>query len=226
MRARLPKRVAEPANLLFAMSTRDHATAAREGDRDTDWPAPTGVVIRGVPWAIYDALVQTEEENPGMRMTYREGWLEIMSPAGRHETTKKMLARLLEAYAEERDLELNAFGSTTFRSAEAARGLEPDECYLLRPAPDLDPPRPDLAIEVAITSWKLDRLDVYAGLGVPEVWLWRKGRIEVLVLESSTYVVRDRSALLPDLDLELLVSFATRTDHVRAVKDYRAALRR
>lgn len=47
----------------------------------------------------------------------------------------------------------------------------------------------------------------------------------MLVLEGAAYIVRDRSALLPDLDLDLLVSFATRPDHVRAVKDYRAALR-
>lgn len=207
------------------MSTRDHATAAREGDRDPEWPAPSGVVLR-VGWAIYDALVQAEEDNPALRMTYREGWLEIISPAGRHESVKTMLARLLEAYAEEHDLELNGFGSTTFRSVEAARGLEPDECYLLRQVTDLDPPRPDLAIEVASSSWKLDRLDVYAGLDVPEVWLWRRGCLEVHVLEGKAYLVRERSAMLPDLDLDLLVSFATRSDHVRAVKEYRAALRR
>lgn len=213
------------SKLVSLMPTHDHATAAREGDRDPQWPAPSGVVLR-VGWAVYEALVQAEEDNPGLRMTYREGWLEIMSPAGRHESVKKMLARLLEAYAEERDLELNGFGSTTFRNAEAERGLEPDECYLLRAVSELDPPRPDLAIEVAISSWKIDRLDVYAGLGVPEVWLWRHGRLEVHVLGGKEYAVRERSALLPDLDLALLVSFATRSDHVRAVKEYRAALSR
>jgi Uma2 family endonuclease len=208
------------------MMTRDHSTAAREGDGDAAWPAASGVVIRGVAWSTYEALLQTEEDNPGLRMTYREGWLEIMSPAGRHESVKKMLARLLEAYAEERDLELNAFGSTTFRSSATARGLEPDECYVLRAVPDMNPTRPDLAIEVAITSWKLDRLDVYAGLGVPEVWLWRNGRLEVLVLDGAGYVARARSGLLPEIELDVVASFATRSDQVRAVKEYRALLRR
>lgn len=184
------------------------------------------MLLRGVAWSTYEALLEAEEDNPGLRMTYREGWLEIMSPAGRHESIKKVLARLLEAYAEERDLELNGFGSTTFRSSEAGRGLEPDECYVLHPVSDVEPTRPDLAIEVAFTSWKLDRLDVYAGLRVPEVWLWRRGQLEVLVLQGEAYVASTSSSLLPDLDLELFVSFATRKDQVRAVKEYRALLRR
>ena len=32
---------------------------------------------------------------------------------------------------------------------------------------------PDIAIEVVVTSGLVDKMAVYAGLGVPEVWLWR-----------------------------------------------------
>lgn len=39
------------------------------------------------------------------------------------------------------------------------------------------PPKqgPDLAIEVIITSSGIDRLDLYQGLGVREVWFWQAG---------------------------------------------------
>lgn len=37
-----------------------------------------------------------------MRVTYLEGQLEIMSPSRSHEMLKKLIARLLEAYAEEK----------------------------------------------------------------------------------------------------------------------------
>jgi len=160
-------------------------------------------------------------------MTYNEGTLEIMSPSNRHEYVKKMIARLVEAFSEERDLVFNGFGSATFKNAERGRGLEPDECYVLSTHDALDPVRPDLAIEVQHTSWKTDRLAVYAGLGVPEVWRWRQGTIEVHVLrEGGLYELRDRSELLPDLDLDLVARFAVRTDQVRAVKEFRALVRR
>jgi hypothetical protein len=55
---------------------------------------------------------------------------------------------------------------------------------------------------------------VWSGLGVPEVWLWRQGRLEVYLLEVNEYVQAERSRLLPDL--ELLVSFLTRARRRRS----------
>lgn len=179
------------------------------------------VLLHGVSWDVY---VQLGEDNPGLRLTYLAGELEIMSPSDHHELDKTMLARLLEAYAEERDIELNGFGNTTYRKRAKRRGLEPDECYVLRPIQGRLPSRPDLAIEVVLTSWRIDKLEVYRGLGVPEVWVWQRGHIEVHVLAGTRYETRRRSVLLPDLDLELLASFVGRRDQVRAVKEYRRAL--
>jgi hypothetical protein len=39
------------------------------------------------------------------------------------------------------------------------------------------PSLPDVAIEVIWTRGGLDKLDVYRGLGVPEVWTWQEGRL-------------------------------------------------
>ena len=179
------------------------------------------VLLHGVPWDVY---VQLGEDNPGVRLTYLAGELEVMSPSDHHELDKTMLARLLEAYADVRDLELNGFGNTTFRKRAKKRGLEPDECYVLRQLQADSPSRPDLAIEVVLTSWRLDKLEVYRGLGVPEVWVWRGERLEVHVLAGERYERRERSALLPELDLALLATFVRRRDQVRAVKEYRRAL--
>lgn len=199
------------------------ASTARD---EASWGAPESVVLRDIPWALYEALLIAAGDDPAVRMTYCEGTLEIMSPANRHEHVKKMIARLVEAFAEEHDFVFNGYGSATFKNQQRNRGLEPDECYVLSADDDGDPGRPDLAIEVQHTSWKTDRLAVYAGLGVPEVWHWHRGRIEVLVLTGASYESQERSTLLPDLDLDLVVRFAVRTDQVRAVKEFRALVRR
>ena len=61
------------------------------------------------------------------------------------------------------------------------RGLEPDECFYLehelqmRGKRDFDlsvDPPPDLAIEVDISRSSLNKLSIYADLGVPELWLY------------------------------------------------------
>ena len=199
--------------------------AAEHGQRSAP-PAEARVVLRGVPWKVYEALVEAAVQKSGARMSYRKGDLEIMTPSPRHERRKSLVGRLLEAYAEEFDLVLNAYGSATFRNEASELGVEPDECYVLREVADEETlPAPDLVIEIVETSWRIDKLDIYCGLRVSEVWVLKSEAPEIHVLRGSDYVVSARSHLLPELDVELLTSFCGRSDQVRAVKEYRAQLR-
>ena len=182
------------------------------------------MLILDVPWSTYVILRDSlDEQRSKLRLTYCEGALELMSPSDDHEESKKLLARLVEAYGDELDLDLMGRGSTTFRKEAKKRGLEPDECYTLGRKGEL----PDLAIEVVYSRPKLDKLDVYRGLGVPEVWMWEDGRLRVFVLADDRYDERAKSALFPELDLALFASFV-RLDESQAklVKAFRAAVRR
>jgi Uma2 family endonuclease len=180
-------------------------------------------LLRGVPWTAYVAL-RDAVDHAGVRMTYLAGALELMSPSELHEETKSILGRLLEVWAEEHDVDLRAFGSATFRREARERGLEPDECYTLGPKePD---GAPHLAIEVVVESPLLDKLAVYAGLGVREVWTWRdeERRIVVRVLVAGRYEGRERSELLPGVDLSVLASFVRPGEsHTALARAYRAA---
>jgi hypothetical protein len=67
--------------------------------------APAGeqrFVLHGVDWRTYCVLRELLD-SPGLRMTYLEGALELMSPSLRHEAFKKMIARLIEVFALERE---------------------------------------------------------------------------------------------------------------------------
>ena len=187
------------------------------------------VVLSGISWALYETILDAVGDSAGPRMHYLEGMLEIMSPSGDHETVKKGLARLVEAYAEELDLDLRGFGSTTFRKRAKKRGAEPDECYVMGERPFhpggslID--RPDFAIEIAISGDGLDKLSIYEGLGVPELWIVQRGEIHVHRLGPSGYRRAARSKLLPRLDLALIMRLAMEPNQTRAVKAFRATLR-
>jgi Uma2 family endonuclease len=129
----------------------------------------------------------------------------------------------VEPYADERRIVLLAFGSETFRKEAAERGLEPDECYCVGDEKDL----PDVALEVITTSGGVDKLAVYQGLGVPEVWFWVDPRIQVYCLEAGEYQPRERSCFLPDLDLHRLaeiVAATPRAEQAEAVWRFRQTL--
>jgi len=184
-------------------------------------PGEQRLTLHGVTWEQYETLRATLDHIPGLRMTYLEGVLEIMSPSLDHEGIKTSLARLLEIYALERNVALNGYGSTTFRKRAKERGVEPDECYCVGPIKEV----PDIAIEVVLSSGGIDKLEVYRGLDVPEVWFWEEGRLAVFQLGLDGYQAARRSRFLPDLDREQLLAFVRPDDQTDAVRAYRDALR-
>ena len=103
-----------------------------------------------------------------------------MIPGPLHEIYKSLLARLIETVTMELELPCRSLGSTHWDRPEAERGLEPDECYFLTAAKvaatrhrskDVsDYPPPDLAIEIDMSRSEVDRAEIYATIGVPEVW--------------------------------------------------------
>jgi Uma2 family endonuclease len=54
------------------------------------------VVLSGVTWQQYETLLATLGDDPGLRLIYLEGTLEIFMPSSEHELLKKVLARRLE----------------------------------------------------------------------------------------------------------------------------------
>lgn len=160
-------------------------------------------IIYGVSWQQYEALLQIlGDDFPGLRMTYLEGSLELISPSRRHEFNKTVIGSLVEAYLQETRTRYYPLGSTTFPREAQARGAEPDECYCLKSEKSI----PDIAIEVVVTTGGIDKLEVYKGLEVPEVWFWENNQFTLYRLQNQEYEVISRREFLPKLDLNLLAS--------------------
>jgi Uma2 family endonuclease len=120
---------------------------------------------------------------------------------------------------------LVGYGSTTFRSEAKQRGVEPDECWRVGSLMK-DGEIPDIVLEVIYASPILDKLHVYDGLEVPEVWLWKDGAFELYRRRSQGGYDRvDRSGLLPRLDFALVGRFVTREDQDVALREFADAVR-
>jgi Uma2 family endonuclease len=174
-------------------------------------PAANGpAVLSGVRWQTYESLL-ADVDNRRFRLTYDRGNLEIMAPQFRHESYADALGVLVKALAAAAKVRVKSAWSTTFRWEDLERGLEPDRCFYIRNLPavlgkleiDLaDDPPPDLAIEIDIMSSCLDRLAIYAALGVPEVWRFDGEQFEVLLRRDATGFDRaDASPTFPSLPI-------------------------
>lgn len=173
-------------------------------------------LLNGIRWETYQALALDLAENPSKKLTYNQGILEIMTPLPEHELNKRFLGRIVETTTEVLGLEVYSLGSTTWSREDLQRGIEPDECYYITNEAiirgklnfdlNIDPP-PDLALEVDITSSSLDRLSIYASLGIGEVWRFDGKNLFIYVLQNSAYQLQTRSSVLSILSKEDILRF-------------------
>ncbi|MGB7056597.1 MAG: Uma2 family endonuclease, partial [Geitlerinemataceae cyanobacterium] len=177
---------------------------------------PNITILQGIHWNTYQNLVRDLESQPGTRLTYDRGTLEIMKPLPPHETFKKLLGRFIEVTTEELEIEIRSLGSTTWSREDLQRGLEPDECYyiqnefVVRGKDEIDltiEPPPDLAIEVDSTSSSMNRMGIYAALGVPEVWRFDREILTILSLVEGEYQLCQVSLALPMFNDAVLMNF-------------------
>jgi len=206
--------------------TRDNLEAMDAARRFDDSEHDQRVLLHGQSWHAYETLLALRGKAAGLRMYYLDGEIELVSTSREHESRKTTLARLLETWALEVDVDLNGFGSWTLKQEVREAGAEPDECYILGPPAAKDVP--DLVIEI---EWSralgLPKHEIYRRLGVRELWtLPASGPLLVRVLEKGRWVTRAASRALPALDIAWLVSFLRIEPQSKAVRALAQALRK
>lgn len=195
--------------------------------------SPDRVILQNISWQTYRSLVDDFEQEPALRLTYDLGTLEIRMPLDPHETFKKLLGRLIEAATEELGLEICSLGSRTCDREDLAKGLEPDQGYYIqheaevRGVAQIDLahyPPPDLALEIDITSSSLNRMTIYAALGIPELWRFDGTHLQIYVLQGENYVLSPASVALAPIsasDLENFLRLQSTTGENRLIRQFR-----
>ena len=178
------------------------------------------LTLKGVSWSQFESLEAAFESVGGIKFAYLYGILEIMTFSPEHEERKGTIRALLEAYLREKSIRFYVKGSPNLGSKELGARKEPDESYNLQTKKAI----PDLAIAVIFTSGGIDKLQLYKRLGIPEVWFWEDGVLSIYYLRED-YEQVDRSELLPELDIALLVRYVTYFDQYDAVTEFIKALR-
>ncbi len=193
--------------------------------------------LSDIDWSSYKAIANAIGERH-VRLTYDRGNLEFMTISYEHERWNELLGQFIVVLTEELDMPRQSAGSTTFDREDLARAVEPDRCYYLANAPlmrdkeqidlTIDPP-PDLALEIEISRSLLNRLGIYAAMGVPEVWRFDGDELQVLLLaEAGRYVESDRSRAFPFLLLSEVLRFLRQrstVDETTLVRSFRQWVR-
>jgi Uma2 family endonuclease len=85
-------------------------------------------------------------------------------------------------------------------------------------------PAPDLVIEIDVTSSSQNRLQVYADLGVAEVWVYNGESLVIQQLQHGTYITSPTSQFfinIPISEIAIFLQQAETLDYLELVKAFR-----
>jgi len=182
-------------------------------------PADTVITFHGVSWEEYEELLHQVGEASWLRISYDSGALTVMTVSSEHERYTRFFESLITVLRLRQSINVMSFGSATMRKRNKSKGNEPDACFYVQTAAVLgnrmhidfavDPP-PDIVVEIDVHHDSLSKLNIYAGLEVPEVWRYDGEQLTILHLEGDRYVAEEGSRALPILTGRLLTEFLTR----------------
>lgn len=213
------------------MATVASSPAAAAGQR---------VILHDVRWQTYESLLADHMDRRVPRFTYDRGALEIVSPSAEHEEDAETLKLLVTLVAAALSIRIRRLGSTTYRREELQRGFESDGSFYVQNEPRLrgrreidltiDPP-PALVIEVDVSHSSLDKLGLFAAMGVQEVWRCDGQRVIILTRAGDAYRESTASLAIPPVTNAVLTQFLSKsrtadsTDGLAAVNDWARAQR-
>jgi Uma2 family endonuclease len=177
-------------------------------------PRRDRVTLSFVSWRDYRHFLRLFSERSAWRLTYDRGILEILAPRENFLSRRPLLSRCIYVLTEELNLPMCGGGATSLYRRKIRRGLDPDECFWfaneheVRGKGDLDlevDMPPDLCIETTGKASRMNRMAIYAALGVPEVWQFDEETLSFQVLAGKRYENADFSSVLPLLTPAVLL---------------------
>src|SRR5437867_3143699 len=122
-------------------------------------PEDASVTFRDVTWDEYEELLEQVGEAPGLRISYDNGSLQVMTISAEHEKYAQFINSLIAGIRLRLRMNILAFGSATMRKRKRRKGNEPDACFYVQSASlignrvqldfESDPP-PDIAVEIDV----------------------------------------------------------------------------
>jgi Uma2 family endonuclease len=178
------------------------------------------ILIDELSWREFKVVEQLLLR-PGVRLSFLDGVLEIRRiPGEKYETIKERIGSLLDLYLLQMGIDYQPTGSMTLESPSGLVKREADKSYKLEPNREF----PDLAVEVVVTSGGINKLEAYKRLQIPEVGFWENGALRMYSLGADGYAEVDRSFVLPDLDIVLLVRCINIENHLQAMREFKQTI--
>ncbi|AFY50071.1 hypothetical protein Nos7524_4312 [Nostoc sp. PCC 7524] len=200
-------------------------------------PAETRSLLHNISWQTFKTMLIEMGTERSYRLAYENGTVEIMTPLMPHENSNRLIEVFIGVLCEEFGLEIKRSGSLTLTRDDLERGAEPDSSYyiqnegLVRKKENIDlatDPPPDLVLEIEYSRPAIDKLKLYAAMGVPEFWRYNGSTLRVYTLVGGKYSevqISPTFASVPVKEIPQFVLAAKQDGEVSTTRAFRAWVR-
>lgn len=188
------------------------------------------IVLHKVAWDTYERLLEDDEGRRVPRMTFDRGVLELVTPSLPHEKDADKIAYLVKVVADTINLSIESTRSTTFTRKDLRRGFEADASFYIANEEvvrgkqevnlGVDPP-PDLVLEMEHSRSAINKLALFASMGIPEVWRCDGHHVTIHVLDGARYRESATSSVFPVFTSEILTRFLESSRTLRGPEWFR-----
>ncbi len=179
-------------------------------------PAETRIILENISWQTFKAMLAETGSERKNRLAYDNGIVEIMSSHKAHENSNRLIEAFIGVLCEELGLEISRTGSLTLTRDDLEKGGEPDSSYyiqnefLVRDKEKInlseDPP-PDLVLEVEYSGSAVNKLSLYASMGIPEFWRYNGSVLRIYRLSGKQYCEGNNSPTFAPVSVKEIPQF-------------------
>ncbi|NER95596.1 MAG: Uma2 family endonuclease [Symploca sp. SIO1B1] len=199
----------------------------------TTTPAEQRILLEGISWQTFKTMLADMGSDRVTRLAYDSGKVEIMTPLMPHENSNRLIEVFVGVLCEELGLEIKRTGSLTLTRNDLEFGGEPDSSYYIQNESlvrdkehidlEFDPP-PDLVLEVEYSRSKIDKLSLYAAMGIPEFWCYNGTKLRIYKLESGQYQESNSSfafASVPVKEIPKFIQESRKVGEITSTRNFR-----
>ena len=174
------------------------------------------ITLTGIKWLTFKAIMSDVGDGRAWRVAYAEGVLEIRMTLTEHEEPVGMIEHFVGVVVDEMEIEMRQLGALTLEREDLTRAVEPDTCFYIQNEASVRGKRninlpedlpPDLAIDSDYTNSSVNKDSIYAALGVPELWRYRRESLQVYQLVDGKYEKCEISLAFPFLPVAEIPGF-------------------
>lgn len=92
-------------------------------------PADSTLTLRNIGWQEYETLLESLRGASGLRVSYDQGTLQIVTLSSEHESYSRLIEKLVDRLSARLHIRLLSFGSSTMKRMERGKGTQPDACF-------------------------------------------------------------------------------------------------